>query len=76
MKSPYSWKWYRSPADYSQEDERRLVGKLVQIVVRATFETHFYRWGPRIYRQVKGGAIGLKATGVVAKVAMEGSETN
>ena len=69
--SPGSWRWYRDPSHYSREDRRRLLGKLVEVAVRTTFETHFYQWGGRIYRQGRGGAIGLKATGSVAKVAIE-----
>ena len=69
--SPGAWKWFKAPETYTEEDKRRLLGKLVEVAVRTTFETHFYQWGGRLYRQKKGGAIGLRATGTVAKVAME-----
>ena len=69
--SPESWKWHRDPSKYTMEDERRILGKLVEVAVRTTFETHFYQWGGKVFRQRRGGAIGLKATGSVAKVAME-----
>ena len=66
-----SWMWPKDPSTYSEKDKRRLLGKVVEISVETTFNTHFYKWSGKVYRQTKGGAIGLKATGSVAKVAME-----
>ena len=56
---------------YTEQEKRRILGKVVEVAVKTTFHTHFYQWGGKIYRQKKGGAIGLRATGTVAKVAME-----
>ena len=43
----------------------------MEIIVRTTFNTHVYRWGGKLYRQKRGGPIGLRASGTVAKVTME-----
>ena len=40
-------------------------------MVQMVFETHFYRWDGRIFHQARGGPIGLRLSGVIAKVAME-----
>ena len=56
---------------YSDVEKKSILGKVVEIAVRTTFQTHFYQWGGKIYRQQRGGPIGLKASGTVAGVAME-----
>ena len=40
-------------------------------MAKMTFSTHHYKWNGRIYKQVKGGPIGLRATGSVAKTTMD-----
>ena len=39
--------------------------------VRIIFNTHFYEWEGQLYRQVSGGPIGLRATGMVAREIMD-----
>ena len=65
------WKWTKDPKNYSEEDKRRILAKVVEIMTLTTFTTHFYTWKGKIYKQAKGGAIGVRATGSIAKVAME-----
>ena len=43
-----------------------MVTKAIEMVM----SSHFYRVGDRIYRQRKGGAIGMRLTGVVARCYM------
>ena len=43
----------------------------MEIMILTTFRSHFYKWGDKIHQQRKGGPIGLRASGVVAKVVME-----
>ena len=38
--------------------------------MEATFNTHFYKWNGLIHRQTEGDLIGLRATGTIARVAM------
>ena len=47
------------------------MGLLVEILWKATFNNHFYKWKGKIFHQLKGGAIGLRLTGVCAKVVMD-----
>ena len=66
-----SWKWFTDPAKYTDGDKRRLLAKVMEILVETTLSQHFYKWGPHIRRQSEGGAIGLRATGSIARVVMD-----
>jgi hypothetical protein len=50
---------------------RKLVGIMVETVLLTVMNNHFYQFGDRIRRQLFGGAIGLRSTGVVAKYVMK-----
>ena len=51
--------------------KKQVLGLLVEILSKATFNNHFYKWKGKIFHQRKGGAIGLRLTGVCAKVVMD-----
>ena len=55
----------------NKQEKGMVIEKMMEIIVRTTFNTHVYRWGGKIYRQKKGGPIGLRASGTVANVTME-----
>ena len=40
-------------------------------MVKTTFRTHHYKWRGEVRRQTKGGAIGLRATGSLARNTMD-----
>ena len=40
-------------------------------MVKAIFNTHVHKWGEKMFKQQKGGQIGPKASGTVAKCAMD-----
>ena len=44
---------------------------LVQIVVLIVFTNHCYKFRGRVYRQSKGGAIGLRLTSIAAWIVMD-----
>ena len=46
----------------------RKVGELATV---STFSHHYYKWETRIFRQVKGGGIGLRGTGCLARHTMD-----
>ena len=46
--------------------------KVLEVAVRATFKNHIYTYGNQLYRKRKGGAIGLRLTGIVARIVMDG----
>ena len=45
--------------------------EVLEVIIMATFRGHIYKWGNKLYQQVKGGAIGLMLTGSVAKLIMD-----
>ena len=49
----------------------RTVANVLEIAICSMFSNHVYRYGGRIYKQTKGGPIGLRLTGVVARVVMD-----
>ena len=67
------WIWMKQPDSYTKEERLKVIAKMIQIMVQTTFKSHFYQWGGAIYKQEKGGPIGLRASGTVAKCAMEDS---
>ena len=48
-----------------------VMAKVTEILVRVTFGEHYYKWGSRLKKQRKGGAIGLHGTGSVARTMMD-----
>ena len=44
---------------------------LIRSVIKITFTNHLYRWNSKLYRQAKGGPIGLRATGSCARMMMD-----
>ena len=65
------WCWSRHPNTFSPAEKRKLLGKVVEILVKVTFENHFYKWNNNIYRQTKGGPIGLRAAQSLARIIMD-----
>ena len=65
------WKMYRHPDTFTKEEKSLVLGAMVEIMVQATFKHHFYRWKGEVYRQLKGGPQGLRATGSCAKMVMD-----
>ena len=64
--------WYPvSPEKLNQDQKKRIQAGVVQQMVKIIFRTHFYEWEGTFYRQLKGGPIGLRATGFVARVLMD-----
>ena len=46
----FRWKWDKHPEDYTKEEERLILSKVVELAVKTTFQTHFYKWGKSIYK--------------------------
>ena len=60
------WRWERSPASYTEEEKGILLAKLLELSANTVFQHHYYKWQGKIYRQVRGGGIGLRATQALA----------
>ena len=46
--------------------------KVLEIAVNAILNNHVYKFGNKFYKQRQGGPIGLRLTGVVARLVMDG----
>ena len=57
-------------SNVSMELQRRMFVEATRVVLKALLETHTYEFAGTLRRQVKGGAIGMELTGVVAQVFM------
>merc|ERR1712112_324577 len=65
------WRPRKPVNEYTPNNQTRLLEAMMAKMISVTFKTHFYRWKGQIHHQAKGGPIGLRATGVCAKVVME-----
>ena len=63
--------WVFPQITLTEEEKKELVATVVQIVVEALFNHHFYTFGNEIYHQKGGGPIGLRGTCAVARVLMQ-----
>ena len=63
-------KWDMVKRLFSNEERKKLLGKMFQIGVRECFRNHVYKFNRKYYVQREGGAIGLRLTGVVAEISM------
>ena len=59
------------PNKLNTEQQKKIQAGVIQQMVKIIFKTHFYEWEGRIYRQIRGGPIGLRATGFIARVLMD-----
>ena len=44
---------------------------MLEVAIKATFKNHVYVYRNYLYRQRKGGAIGLRLTEIVARIVMD-----
>ena len=65
------WKWRKAIGRYTDQDQRRVMQKVLEIMVRTTFKTHFHNWDSKIKLQVKGGAIGLRVAESMSRIVMD-----
>ena len=64
----WSWKGKRKP---SQLQEKKMIGEMMVIMTRLILENHIYQFKGKLYLQTSGGGpIGLKLTGVLARIVM------
>ena len=64
-------KWEFSRTDFTEMEKRNLLAKVVEIAVRTTFRNHLYQFEGKMRVQAEGGPIGLRLTGVVARIVMD-----
>ena len=52
-------------------EKAKLIAKVIEISIKVINENHVYKFNGKIYKQGKGGATGLRLTGLLARVAMD-----
>ena len=65
------WKWGRNVDGFTEEEKKIIMGHVVETMVMATFKNHFYKWDGQVRRQKKGAAMGVRASGSLARVCMD-----
>ena len=55
----------------SKEERKYTLGKVLEILVSTIFAKHIYLYKNELYKQLKGGAIGLRPTGIVARIVID-----
>ena len=63
------WTW-RNTREPSEQEVKILFTEMIKIIVAFIMKNHIYSFDGKHYRQTKGGPIGLRLTGVIAKLVM------
>ena len=64
--------WYPiSPGSLTEGQRKHLLGCVMEQMTRQVLRTHFYEWEGVIYRQMRGGPIGLRASGPLGRILMD-----
>ena len=64
-------KWIDVGRKYTEGEEVKIISMVIQIGIEECMGNHVYSFKGRIYRQTKGGAIGVRLTGEVSRVVMD-----
>ena len=62
--------WRFPPIKLTEEDKKEILGQVIAICVDILFKNHLYTFGGDVFRQLKGGPIGLRATCAIARMVM------
>ena len=63
------WRW-NNQCEPDNSEIRELFTVMIMKVVSFVMKNHIYSFDGKVYRQTKGGPIGLRLTGVLAKIVM------
>ena len=63
-------KWTK-PVKLSPAQKKIVLGCVFQIIILAVFRNHCFQFRGRLYKQSKGGPIGLRLTSLVARIVMD-----
>ena len=64
-------KWRYNTREYNENEKISVLAKVFEVGIRTTFLNHIYMFKNELYHQQAGGAIGLRLTGVVARILMD-----
>lgn len=64
------WEWRGKRKNPTQLQKKRMIARTMEIVVNTIMSNHLYQFDSRVFKQVKGGPIGMEITGVLARLVM------
>ena len=64
-------RWHPFYRSYTKEEKRKMISKVIKISLMECFRNHIYQARNVLYRQIVGGGIGARVTGVVARILMD-----
>ena len=62
--------WIFPRVTLTEEEKKEIVATVIKIAVGAMFEHHYYSFKGKIFKQLKGGPIGLRGTCAIARLCM------
>ena len=62
--------WLFPSVVLTKEEKRGILAEVMKIVSELMFETHLYTFNGKVYKQKKGGPIGLRGTCALARLVM------
>ena len=63
------WAFTREPIN--KEERKKMLGKVIEEAIKVTFSNHIYMYSNKYQKKRKGGTIGLRLTGVIARIVMD-----
>ena len=65
------WRYPTPPEKLDQDQKQRVMGGIIGKMVEVVFNTHYYEWNGKIYRQVGGCPAGLRPSGPISRTFMD-----
>ena len=62
--------WRFPRVTLTEEEKKMIMAEVVKISTEIMFENHLYTFGGRVFRQKRGGPIGLRGTCAIARLCM------
>ena len=62
--------WRFPSVKLTEEDKLEIIAEVAKIVTEVMFDTHLYSFGGKVFKQRKGGPIGLRGTCALARFIM------
>ena len=63
--------WRFPQVTLTTEEKKMIIAEVVKITTEVMFENHLYTFGGRVYRQRRGGPIGLRGTCAIARLCIQ-----
>ena len=65
------WRYRKCPSKLTAQEKKRVLGCVVQQMIKVIFSTHVYEFDGTLYLQTKGGPMGLRSSGPLSRLFMD-----